>query len=65
MDLIRNKSLYTLDKVEIAINRLEFALECLVCNSMKCEHVIIIWKIKEEEEYLRELGFLNPISRIL
>jgi len=69
-DLIRYDTHYVLDvpylkeKVEVIINRLGFALECLNCNSFDCIHIHIIWKMPEEANYLQSLGFIHIDNKV-
>lgn len=68
IDLIRYPTYYELfdnsksKKIEVTINKIGKCCECLECESMKCEHVLYLWKIPNEVIHLKQIGFLNPFE---
>ncbi len=68
IDLIRYQTYYELfdnsksRKIEITINKIGKCCECSECESMKCEHILYLWKIPNEVIHLKQMGFLNPFE---
>jgi len=68
IDLIRYPTYYELfdnsksKKIEVTINKIRKCCECTECDSMKCEHILYLWKIPSEVTHLKQMGFLNPFE---
>jgi len=68
IDVMRYPSYYELfdntksKKIEVVINKIGKCCECSECDSMKCEHVLHLWKIPNEITHLKQMGFLNPFE---
>lgn len=70
IDLIRYESHFELfdnsklKKIDVIMNKIGKCCECLECDSMKCEHVLYLWKIPSEITHLEQLGFLDPFLHL-
>ena len=56
--------IHTKEKVKIAINKSESALECTSCKSFTCDHIFFIWSSRIENSFLESLKFLDPLKHL-
>ncbi len=50
-----------LKTIEVVLNESEGGLECIECESFKCDHVKFLWIDERRENEFRKMNFLNPL----